>query len=164
MSIVPSLRSAIAALDRTQPISRISTMEEHLARSLSRPQFMSTLTSAFGLLALTLSVIGIYGVMAYSVAQRTREIAIRTALGARRGDVLRLVLMKALRLSLVGVAAGLASALGLSRVLAGQLYGVGATDPAIYLAVGSLLVLVALLAGALPAVRATRIDGTLALR
>jgi putative ABC transport system permease protein len=164
LSIVPPLRAAIAALDPAQPISRIGTMDEHLARSLSRPHFMSTLTSAFGALALLLAVIGIYGVMAYSVAQRTREIAIRTALGARRGDVLRLVLLKALRLSLAGVGAGLVAALAFSRVLAGQLYGVHATDPAIYVTVSVLFVAVALLAGALPALRATRIAGTLALR
>ena len=125
-TLVPALRSAVSRLDPAQPISRVSTMDEHVARSLSRPQFMSTLTSAFGGLALLLSVVGIYGVMAYSVAQRTREIAIRSALGARQRDVLRLVLVKALWLAMAGVAGGLVAAAALTRVLAGQLFGVRA--------------------------------------
>jgi predicted permease len=163
-TLVPALRSAVARLDPAQPISRVSTMDEHLARSLSRPHFMSTLTAAFGGLALLLSMVGIYGVMAYSVAQRTREIAIRSALGAQPRDVLRLVLVKACGLSVAGVVAGLISAAGLTRVLAGQLFGVTASDPVTYVSVAALLVAVALVAGAIPAVRATRIDGTVALR
>jgi putative ABC transport system permease protein len=163
-AIVPSVRAAVARLDPTQPLSRMTTMEEHVTRSLSRPQFMSTLTAAFAGLALLLSVVGIYGVMAYSVAQRTREIAIRTALGAQQRDVLRLVMRKALWLSLAGVGAGLTAAWGLSRILAGQLFGVTATDPLTYSSVALLLIVVALLAGAVPAVRAMRIDGTEALR
>ncbi|HET7221514.1 MAG TPA: ABC transporter permease [Vicinamibacterales bacterium] len=163
-SFVPSLRAAVARLDPTQPIARVSTMSQHIERSLSRPQFMSTLIAAFGVLALTLSVVGIYGVMSYSVSQRTREIAIRTALGAKRGDVMRLVLTKAAWLSAVGVAAGLFVSAALTRVLAGQLFGVTATDPLTYVCVVMLLVVVALVAGAVPAARATRIDGTRALR
>jgi ABC-type antimicrobial peptide transport system permease subunit len=155
-TIVPALRSAVARLDPAQPISRVSTMDEHVARSLSRPHFMSTLTAAFGRLALLLSIVGIYGVMAYSVAQRTREIAIRSALGARPRDVLRLVLVKALRLSVAGVIAGLAGAAGLTRLLSGQLYGVAAADPVTYVVVATVLVAVALLAGAIPAARAAR--------
>ena len=123
-TLVPALRSAVARLDPAQPISRVSTMDEHIARSLSRPHFMSTLTTAFGGLALLLSVVGIYGVMAYSVAQRTREIAIRSALGAQQRDVLALVLVKAWWLSVAGVAAGLVASAGLTRVLSGQLFGV----------------------------------------
>ena len=139
-------------------------MGEHLAKSLSRPHFMSTLTAAFGSVALLLSIIGIYGVMAYSVAQRTREIAIRSALGAQQRDVFRLVLMKGVWLSGIGVIAGLSAAAGLTRVLSGQLYGVEASDPVTYASVAALLIVVALLAGAIPAARALRIDGTLALR
>ena len=164
LHIVPSLRSAVARLDPAQPISRVSTMGERLAKSLSRPHFMSTLTAAFGSVALLLSIVGIYGVMAYSVAQRTREIAIRSALGARQRDVFRLVLMKGLWLSGIGVIAGLSAAAGLTRVLSGQLYGVEASDPVTYASVAALLIVVALLAGAIPAARALRIDGTLALR
>ncbi len=163
-TLVPALRSAVSRLDPAQPISRVSTMDEHVARSLSRPHFMSTLTSAFGGLALLLSVVGIYGVMAYSVAQRTREIAIRSALGARQRDVLRLVLVKALWLAVAGVTGGLVAAAALTRVLAGQLFGVAPSDPVTYVSVATLLIVVALVAGAIPAARAMRIDGTLALR
>jgi putative ABC transport system permease protein len=163
-SLVPSLRAAIARLDPAQPISRVSTMSEHIERSLSRPHFMSTLIAAFGVLALTLSIVGIYSVMAYSVTQRTREIAIRTALGARRGDVLRLVLTKAVWLSAAGVTVGLLASSMLTRVLVGQLFGVTATDPLTYLSAVALLVVVALLAGAIPAARAARIEPTKALR
>jgi putative ABC transport system permease protein len=163
-TVVPSLRSAVARLDPAQPISRVTTMDEHLAKSVSRPHFMSTLTAAFGGVALLLSIVGIYGVMAYSVAQRTREIAIRSALGAQQRDVFRLVLMKGLWLSGIGVMTGLSAAAGLTRVLSGQLYGVEASDPVTYASVAALFIAVALLAGAIPAARALRIDGTLALR
>jgi len=163
-AIVPSLRAAVARLDPAQPISRVSTMAQHIERSLSRPHFMSTLISAFGLLALTLSIVGIDGVMAYSVAQRTREIAIRSALGARRSDVLALVLAKALWLSAAGVSLGVLASWALTSVLAGQLFGVTATDPLTYVTVIGLLVGVALLAGAIPAVRAMRIEAAAALR
>ena len=163
-TLVPSLRAAVQRLDAAQPISRVTTMDEHIARSLSRPQFMSTLISAFGALALVLSVVGIYGVMAYSVAQRTREFAIRSALGARRQDVLRLVLLKAIWLAAAGVTVGLAASAALTGVLSGQLFGVTPTDPATYVAVIALLVGVALAAGAIPAARALRIDASTALK
>jgi ABC-type antimicrobial peptide transport system permease subunit len=161
---VPPIRAAIARLDATQPISRASTMEEHVERSLARPHFMSTLIGAFGSLALLLAIVGIYGVIAYSVAQRTREIAIRSALGARRSDVLRLVLFKALWLSAVGIVAGLAASAALTGVLAGQLFGVTPTDPVTYAVVVALLIAVALAAGAIPAARAMRIEAAIALK
>jgi putative ABC transport system permease protein len=161
---MPSIRAAIAGLDPSQPISGVQTMEEHLANSLSRPRFMSTLTASFGALALMLSVIGIYGVMAYSVTQRTRELAVRIALGADRRDVMGLVLSKTLRLAVAGVVVGVLAAVGLTRVLSGQLFGVEATDPVTFGAGVILLVVVALLAGAVPALKATRIDGARVLR
>jgi putative ABC transport system permease protein len=120
--------------------------------------------TAFGALALALSIVGIYGVMAYSVAQRRREIAIRAALGASRRDVIGMVLGKALWLSLAGIAGGLAVAAWLTRALSGMLFGVTPTDPGTYAGVAVLLVVVALAAGAIPAVRALRIDGVVALR
>ena len=104
-ALVPSIRAAVTNLDRAQPISGVSTMEEHIARALSRPRFMSTLIGCFGFLALVLSTVGVYGVMAFSVTQRTREIAIRTALGATGRDVLTLVVGKAIWLAAAGVAA-----------------------------------------------------------
>jgi predicted permease len=161
---VTAIRAAITSLDPGQPMSGVNTMDEHLATALARPRFMSTLVAAFGALALLLSTVGVYGVMAYSVAQRTREIAIRTALGASSRNVLALVLGKAAWLAVFGVAAGLAGSLTLSRALSGLLFGVTAADPGTYVAVVGLLAAVALMAAALPAWRATRIPGAQALR
>ena len=163
-ALVPSIRSAVTSVDRAQPISGVSTMEEHIARALSRPRFMSTLIGCFGLLALVLSTVGVYGVMAFSVAQRTREIAIRTALGATGRDVLALVLGKAILLAAAGVAAGIATSVALSGVLRGLLYGVSTADPGTYAAVVGVLATVAVLAAAVPAWRATRIRGAAVLR
>jgi putative ABC transport system permease protein len=163
-AVVPLIRAEISRLDPAQPISGVATMEEHLALALSRPRFMSTLVASFGALALVLSVIGIYGVMAYSVTQRTREIAIRMALGARTGAVLRMILVRTAWLALIGVGVGLAGAAALTRVLSGLLFGVGAADGATFAAAALLLGTAALAAGAVPALRATRIDGAEALR
>jgi putative ABC transport system permease protein len=161
---VPAIRAAIAKLDPAQPISGVKTMEQHIATALSKPRFMSTLIACFAALALILSTVGVYGVMAYSVTQRTREIAIRTALGASSANVLSLIVSKALWLALIGVAAGLLASAGLSRVLGGLLYGVSAGDAATYIAVVVLLIAVAVLAAALPAWRAMRIPGAQVLR
>jgi putative ABC transport system permease protein len=125
---------------------------------------MSTLTAAFGALALVLAVVGLYGLMAYSVTQRTREIAIRSALGARQVDLMRLVIGKALSLALVGIVLGMLAAMQVARLLTGMLFGVTPADPATYTAAAALLIVVALAAGAVPAVRAARIDCTRALR
>jgi predicted permease len=163
-ALVPSIRAAVTNLDRAQPISGVSTMEEHIGRALSRPRFMSTLIACFGFLALVLSTVGVYGVMAFSVAQRTREIAIRTALGATGRDVLALVLGKAIVLAAAGVAAGIVTSVALSGVLRGLLYGVTAADPGTYAAVVGILATVAVLAAAVPAWRATRIPGATVLR
>ena len=161
---VPAIRGAISSLDPAQPISGVSTMDQHLATALSRPRFMSTLVVTFGALALVLSMVGVYGVMAYAVVQRTREIAIRAALGATRQDVLRLVLIRALWLAAAGVAAGVAGAAACSRLLAGQLFGVTATDASTYAGAVALLAAVALAAAAIPALRASRIAAADALR
>jgi putative ABC transport system permease protein len=163
-ALVPSIRAAVTNLDRAQPIWGVSTMEQHIATALSRPRFMSTLIACFGFLALVLSTVGVYGVMAFSVAQRTREIAIRTALGATGRDVLQLVIGKALWLAALGVASGVTASVAVSGVLRGMLYGVTAADFATYFAVVGLLTTVALLAAALPALKATRIPGAQALK
>jgi putative ABC transport system permease protein len=139
-------------------------MEQLLSRSLSRARFSMTLLSIFAGLALVLSAIGIYGVMAYNVAQRTREIGIRLALGAARQDVLTMVLLGAAKLAAFGVLIGLAGALGLNYLLRSQLFGVSPADPSTYFAVALLLALVALAASYLPARRATRVDPLVALR
>ena len=163
-SMVPAIRAAIAGLDPAQPISSVKTMEQHLTTALARPKFMSTLVGCFGVLALLLSTVGVYGVMAYSVTQRTREIAIRSALGATSTNVLNLVIGKAMWLASFGLIAGLAGSFGLSRALSGLLFGISAADPITYAAVVVLLVGVALSAAAVPAWRATRIPGAQALR
>jgi putative ABC transport system permease protein len=161
---VPFIRSEIAQLDPAQPISDVATMEEHLTRALSRPRFMSTLLTAFGALALALSMVGVYGVMAYSVTQRTREIAIRIALGARHGTVVGMIVSKTAWLTAIGVITGLFGAAAFSRALSGLLFDVSPSDVTTFVAAAVLLSAAALAAGAIPAFRATRIDGVDALK
>jgi putative ABC transport system permease protein len=163
-ALVPPIRSAIARLDPAQPISGVNTMETHIAKALSRPRLLAALVTAFGSLALLLAVVGVYGVMAYTVAQQTREIAIRTALGASARVVLRMVLSKAVVLATAGVAVGLGLTVVSSRALAGLLFDVAPTDPSTYAAVIVLLAAVALLAAAIPAIQATKIAGSQVLR
>jgi predicted permease len=158
--VVPAIRAAVARIDPSQPIAGVATMDEHIERALSSPRFISLLVGGFGLVALALAVVGIYGVMAYAVAQRTREIAIRMALGARRGDVVGMVLARTARLAGYGIAAGLVAAWLLSGVLAGMLFGVSHTDLATFITVPALLVTVALAAGLIPAIRASSIDSS----
>jgi len=161
---VPVIRAEIARLDSTQPISSVLTMDEHLARALSRPRFMFTLVAAFGVLALTLSVVGVYGVMAYFVTQRSREIAIRMALGAQSVAVVSMIVSRTALLAGIGVTAGVVGAALFTRALSGLLVGVGALDAATYVISAGLLGGAALAAGAIPAFRAARIDGVELLR
>lgn len=163
-STVPMIRAEVTRLDPAQPISGVATMEEHITRSLSRPRFMSTLVGTFGALALTLAVVGIYGVMAYSVAQRRREIAIRIALGARAADVMVMVLSRTLWLTIAGIGAGLAGAAVVTRVLSELVFGIAVTDATTFAGAAAVLAVVALAAGAIPALRATRISGAAALK
>jgi len=146
------------------PVSEIRTMDEVVRRSVSRERFNMWLMAAFGVVAVVLAAIGIYGLMAYSVAQRTQEIGIRLALGATSGDVKRMVVVQGMRLAIAGVVVGLAAALGLSRLIASVLYGVEAWDPLVFLAAPALLALVALAAASIPARRASRVDPIEALR
>jgi putative ABC transport system permease protein len=162
--LVSSIRREVASLDPALPLSKVATMDEHVERALSSPRFMSTLIAAFGVLALALAIVGIYGVMSYAVTERTRELAIRSALGARRADVLALVVGKALALSGAGVAAGVLASVLLSRTLSGLLFGVGPIDLATFAGASVLLLVVAVLAAAVPAARAMRIDGSQVLR
>ena len=163
-ALVPSIRAAITSLDNAQPISGVTTMEQHIAQALSRPRLLSALVAAFGALALSLALVGVYGVMAYSVAQRTREIAIRAALGASAREVMRMILAKAVLLAAAGVAGGLVLSIAASRALSGMLFEVTATDASTYASVVAVLASVSLLAAAIPAWRATRIDGAQVLR
>jgi putative ABC transport system permease protein len=163
-SSVPLIRAELARLDPSQPISGMATMDEHLARALSRPRFMFTLVASFGILAFTLSVVGVYGVMAYVVTQRTREIAIRMALGARAGTVVAMIVSRTASLAGIGIGAGLVGAALLTRTLSSLLFGVGALDSPTFVTAAVLLGGATLVAGAIPAFRATRIDGVEALR
>jgi predicted permease len=158
------IRQAVLAVDNQQALINVRTMESYSESSLGQQRFMLALMVAFAVVALVLAVIGLYGVIAYMVAQRTREIGIRVALGASSGSVMRLVLGQGLGLAGVGVVVGLLGALALSRVLTGLLYGVSAQDPLVYAGVSLLLLLVAAAASALPARRAAAVDPLTALR
>jgi predicted permease len=164
LSIASAARSALQQLDPELPLAGVATMDQLLADSLSRSRFTMLLLGIFSAVALVLAAVGIYGLIAYSVTQRTQELGIRIALGAQRRDVLRLVLTQGTRLTLLGVALGILAALALSRLLATLLFGVSATDPLTIAAVAGLLAFVALLACFIPARRATRVDPIIALR
>lgn len=164
MSVVPALREAVLSLDKEQPINRIQTMSEIVSDTYGHIRFPMTLLWIFSTLALALSAIGIFGVMSYAVSRRVREMAFRLALGASRRDVMRLVLKEGLAVTLSGVAAGLAGAFALSRLLKGYVYGITSTDPLTFTLASLLLTSVALLAACVPARRAARVDPIVALR
>lgn len=163
-ALTHTIRREVAALDQTQAITDVKTMEQLVARSLARPRFNMLLLAFFALLAATLASIGLYGVMSYIVMQRTNEVGIRIALGAQSRDVLRLFVGQGLRLALIGIAIGLAGALLLTRVMASLLYGVSTTDPMTFIGVAALLIGITLLACYIPARRATKVDPLVALR
>lgn len=162
--LLPSLRDAVQSVDRNLPLLDVRTQDEQIAESLQQPRIFADLTGAFGVLALVLACIGIYGITAYSVSQRTNEIGIRMALGAEPGRMLRMVLSEASWLTLIGVVAGLGGALALGRVIANLLYGLKAWDPLTLAGSAVLLLAVALAAGWVPAHRAARVDPMQALR
>jgi putative ABC transport system permease protein len=162
--ISKALEREVRVLDKDQPISDVRTMNEWLADSIARARFATFLLGIFAVVALVLASLGIYGVMSYSVTQRTNEIGIRMALGANRRNVIQLVLRRGLVLAISGVAIGLVGSLGLSRLLTGLLFGVSVTDPATFGLVSLLLLLIAVVAVYLPARRATRVDPLVALR
>jgi len=159
-----AVRGAIWSIDKDQPVWKVRTMEFLLDRSLGGQRFMVRLLGVFSLLALALAAVGIYGAMSYAVSQRTNEIGIRMALGAQTGDVLRMVIGQGMALAMTGVAIGLLAALGLTRLMANQLFGVSATDPLTFTGIALLLISVALLACYLPAQRAAKVDPMIALR
>jgi putative ABC transport system permease protein len=163
-AVAPAAREVISTLDPLQPIGEISTMESLLSVSVARSRFSASLLTVFSFVALVMAAVGIYGVMSYSVLQRTHEIGVRMALGAQRLDVLKLVVKKGVVLALIGVLAGLAASFALTRLIATMLFEVTATDTATFAAVSIGLFLVTLLACYLPARRATRVDPLTALR
>jgi predicted permease len=154
----------VRELDPNIPVYNLRTLERQIDRSLVVERFVATLSTAFGVLATLLAVIGLYGVMAYTVARRTREIGVRMALGALPRDVIWLVMREVLMLVGVGIAIGLAAAWGLRQFVSSQLYGISASDPLTVIAAATILAAVALLAGYIPALRATRVNPTRALR
>jgi predicted lysophospholipase L1 biosynthesis ABC-type transport system permease subunit len=162
-AVTAAMRTALRDL-APDTAATFRTLEQVYASSVDDRRFSLVLFAAFAAVALALALTGIYGVMSYSVAQRTREIGIQMALGAQRRDVLALVLGRGLRLALVGVLIGLAGALALTRVLAGLLYGVSATDPLTLGGIAALLVAAALVACLAPARRATKVDPLVALK
>jgi putative ABC transport system permease protein len=164
MAIVSAARSELHQMDADEPMASIVTAEQLLSDSFSRSRFTTILLGAFAGAALVLAAVGIYGVVAYTVAQRTSEIGIRVAMGAQRRDVLRLILAQGSRLIVSGVALGIAAGLLITRLLAGLLYGISATDPLTFAGVALLLAAVALMACYVPARRAMRVDPLIALR
>jgi putative ABC transport system permease protein len=163
-SIMSAIRGQVASLDSELPIYSVETMDELRSTSMAQRQLNIVLLLCFSVLALVLAAVGIYGVMSFSVTQRTNEIGIRMALGASPYTVLKMILSKAVRLAAVGLAAGLVLAFMLTRLMVGLLFGVGAADPVTYIAIAALLALVAFLASLVPAIRATKVDPMVALR
>ena len=164
LSVMPAVRKEVSAIDRDQPIAAIRTMGEWVSRSTSTPRYRTTLLGLFAGIAMILAATGIYGVMSYSVAQRTHEIGIRMALGAHQGDVRRMVVRQGMLLVVVGLGIGLLAAFALTRVMNSLLFQVTAKDPLTFLAVAGLLSMVAFVACYVPARRATKVDPLTALR
>jgi predicted permease len=163
-SLSSAVRSEIRQLDNDLPVYNVKSMDQLIAESISWQRFAMLLLVIFAAVALVLTVIGIYGVVNYSVTQRTHEIGVRIALGARHGDVIRLVVEQGLRLAVAGVALGVIAALILTRILSSLLYGVSATDPLTYAGTAILLIAVAMVASYIPARKASRLDPMIALR
>ena len=163
-TMVPSLRAAVLAIDKNMAIYNIKTMEKVVSDSIAQPRFNMVLLAIFAGLALILASVGIYGVMSYSVTQRTQELGVRMALGAQRRDIFSLVLKQGIILALIGVAIGLAGAIGLSKALASVLYGISATDPVTFISVAVIMLAVALVACFFPARKATKVDPLTAMR
>jgi len=164
LAVARDARRVVATIDKDQPIANVATVSERLSASIAQPRFNVLLLSVFAAMAVLLAVVGVYGVMSYSVALRTREIGVRIALGGQARDIGGLIVRQGMRVALTGLAIGLVSALALGRVMSGLLFGVKATDPVTFAAAGILLATVALAACYLPARRAMHIDPIAALR
>jgi putative ABC transport system permease protein len=163
-ALLPAIRRIVHSLDSGGMVSGAETMSDVLSDEIAEPRFQTRLLGAFGALALLLAVVGIYGVTSYSLAQRTREMGIRVALGAGRRDILRLVLGQGMTVAVAGIAAGSALAFALTRYLGSLLFEIKPNDPLTFIAVAVALVAAALLAAYLPARRASRLDPVTAMR
>jgi putative ABC transport system permease protein len=163
-ALVSTVKNTVWSLDRNLPISQVLTMDAVVADANAQPRFEMLLLGIFAVVALVMAAVGIYGVMSYSVSRRTHEIGIRISLGASRNDVFRLVVRQGMVLALVGLAAGIAGALLLSRLMVKVLYGVRPIDPITFAGVTLLLTVVALAANYIPARRAMQVDPIAALR
>jgi predicted permease len=163
-SLVGAVRNEVRGIDRRMPLYAIKTIDEHMTWALWAPKMAATLSLAFGLLALVLSAVGLYSVMAYLVSQRTREVGIRMALGANRRHVLKMITASGMKLAAIGVVVGLLLSLALARVLTAVLIETSAYDVASFVLVPVLLAIVAFVASVLPARRATKVDPLVALR
>ena len=164
LALSATLRREVAALDPTLPVANVMSMDQRAASSVAQYKLNSVIVTLFAAVALVLASIGIYAVISYAVAQRTREIGIRMALGAAQSHVLRLVVRDGMAPALIGVAVGGAGALGITRLMRSLLYGVSATDPVVFVSVATMLAVVAFAACLLPARRAARVDPNVALR
>ena len=164
MALVPEVRRSVLDLDSSLTVDNVRTMEDRLFSSIAGPRFYAVLLGVFAAIALVLATVGIYGVLAYSVSQRTREIGIRMALGAERRNVLRLILSQGMVLTAIGIVVGLAGAIAVTRYLESMLFGLTALDPTTFVGVTALLVLTAAAACYVPARRATKVDPIVALR
>jgi putative ABC transport system permease protein len=164
LSLTAAARDVVKSVDNELPLAYVRTMEQRLALAAAQPRFRATLIALFAALALVLACVGVYGVISYSVANRTHEIGVRVALGAQSRDVLRLVLRQGLALTLAGVGCGLLASLALTRLMRKLLFGVSATDPLTFIVISLLLIAVALAACWIPARRATKVDPMVALR
>ena len=164
LSIAAAVRQEVRAIDKDVPVTKVQTMEKVLGASVAQPRFSMLVVGLFAALALVLSAVGIYGVMAYAVSRRVHEIGVRMALGAGASQVLKLVLKDGMTLALAGIAVGLLGAFALTRLMASLLFGIGAKDPVTFISVAAFLALVAFIACYIPARRATKVDPLIALR
>jgi putative ABC transport system permease protein len=163
-SVAGGIRQAVRSIDKNLPVTDIESLNDAVGQSISQERFRTFLLGSFSAIALLLAAVGIFGVISYSVSQRTREIGIRIALGAGRHDVLRLILGQGTKLALLGLGIGVAAAFLLSRLMASLLYGVSAKDPVTFASMTIILLTVALIACYIPARRAMRVDPIVALR
>ena len=164
LSLVGAVKSQIQAIDKDLPIADAKSMQQLLAESVSGRRFNMLLLTVFAVVALMLAIVGIYGVMSYTVTQRTHEIGIRVAVGAQSRDVFRMVIGQGMMLAMIGVAFGLVGAFALTRLMTSMLFGVEPTDPATFVSIAVLLTGVALVACYIPGRRATKVNPLVALR